>query len=149
MKVTGGVRRPPPHGPNTGNEPKVAIWTSGTPEQFLLHVCTAMHVCKQLGLETKEANAMMTLEAAYCKLDAAKVEYAKLAKSAKQKAKDLKDKEETPAPEGKKKAREPKEQADILAPDVIANAAALDAAKKACEPRRSKKQSLLFQWRHH
>ena len=40
--------------PNTGNELKVAIWTSGTPEQFLLHVCTAMHVCKQLGLATKE-----------------------------------------------------------------------------------------------
>ena len=32
--------------PNTGNELKVAIGTSGTPEQFLLHVRTAMHVCK-------------------------------------------------------------------------------------------------------
>ena len=41
--------------PNTGNELKVAIWASGTPEQFLLHVHTAMHVCKQLGLETEEA----------------------------------------------------------------------------------------------
>ena len=51
--------------PNTGNELKVAIWTSGTPGQFLLHVRTAMHICKQLGLETKEANAMMVLEAAY------------------------------------------------------------------------------------
>ena len=27
--------------PNTGNELKVAIWASGTPEQFLLHVRTA------------------------------------------------------------------------------------------------------------
>ena len=50
--------------PNTGNELKVAIWASGTPEQFLLHVRTAMHVCKQLGLETEEAKAMMALEAA-------------------------------------------------------------------------------------
>ena len=50
--------------PNTGSELKVAIWASGTPEQFLLHVRTAMHVCKQLGLETKEADAMMALEAA-------------------------------------------------------------------------------------
>ena len=74
--------------PNTGNELKVAIWASGTPEQFLLHVRTAMHVCKQLGLETKEADAMMALEAAYCKLDAAKAEYSKLAKDAKQNAKD-------------------------------------------------------------
>ena len=32
--------------PNTGNELKVAIWASGTPEQFLLHIHTAMHVCK-------------------------------------------------------------------------------------------------------
>ena len=45
-----------------------------------------MHVCKQLGLETEEANAMMALEAAYCKLDAAKAEYNKLSREAKQKA---------------------------------------------------------------
>ena len=57
---------------NTGNELKVAIRASRTPEQFLLHVCTALHICKQLGLQTKEADAMMALEAAYCKLDAAK-----------------------------------------------------------------------------
>ena len=50
--------------PNTRNELKLAVWASGTPEQFLLHVCTALHVCKQLGLETKEAGAMMALEAA-------------------------------------------------------------------------------------
>ena len=66
--------------PNTRNELKVAIWASGTPEQSLLHVRTAMHICKQLGLETKEANTMMVLEAAYCELDAAKAEYAKLRK---------------------------------------------------------------------
>eukprot|EP00804_Cyclotella_cryptica_P028380 CCRYP_016426-RA/>CCRYP_016426-RA protein AED:0.65 eAED:1.00 QI:0/-1/0/1/-1/1/1/0/79 len=29
--------------PNTGNELKVAIWASGTPEQFLLHVRSAIH----------------------------------------------------------------------------------------------------------
>ncbi len=57
---------------NTGNELKVAIWTSGTPKHFLLHVCSAMHVCKQLGLENEEVNALMALEAAYCNLDAAK-----------------------------------------------------------------------------
>ena len=32
--------------PNTRTELKVAIWASRTPEQFLLHVRTAMHVCK-------------------------------------------------------------------------------------------------------
>ena len=85
--------------PNTGNELKVTIWTSKTPEQFLLHVHTAMHVSKQLGLETKEADAMMALEAAYCKLYAAKAEYSKLTKEAKQKAKDVRDRDENPAPE--------------------------------------------------
>ncbi len=110
----------------------MAIWTSGTPEQFLLHVRTAMHVCRQLGLETKEANAMMALEAAYCKLDAAKAKYSKLAKEAKQKAKDVRDRDETPAPEGQKKAKELKDKTDNSASDIIANAAALDAAKKAC-----------------
>ena len=94
--------------PNTGTELKGAIWASGTPEQFLLHVHTAMHVCKQLGLETKEAEALMALEAAYDELDAAKAEYAKLAKDAKQKAKDNRDMDENPAPEGRKKAKEPK-----------------------------------------
>ena len=33
-----------------------SIYDGGTPEQFLLHVHTAMHVCKQIGLNTKEAN---------------------------------------------------------------------------------------------
>ena len=67
---------------NTGNELKEAIWASGTSKQFLLHVRTAMNVCKQLGLEDKEVNALVALEAVYCTLDAAKLEYAK----AKQKA---------------------------------------------------------------
>ncbi len=75
----------------------------------------------------------MVLEAAYCELDAAKAEYAKLAKSAKQKAKDLKDKEETLDPESKKKAKEPKKQADILAPDIITDTPTLATAKKACK----------------
>ena len=109
----------------------MAIWASGTPKQFLLHIWTALHVCKQLGLETQEADAMMVLEAAYCKLDAAKAEYAKLAKNTKQKAKDLKEKEETPAQKGKKNARESKEQAYILAPGGISNKPTLAAAKKA------------------
>ncbi len=80
--------------PNTGNELKVAIWAS---KQFLLHVRTALHVCKQLGLETEEADAMMVLEAAYYKLDAAKAEYNKLSRKAKQKAQD---RDDNPAPEG-------------------------------------------------
>ncbi len=30
--------------PNMGNKLKVAVWASGTPGQFLLHICTVMHV---------------------------------------------------------------------------------------------------------
>ena len=67
---------------------------------------TSLHTyASSLDIEAKVANAMMVLEAAYCKLDAVKVENAKLAKNAKQKAKEAKEKEETPALEGKKKAR--------------------------------------------
>ena len=43
--------------PDTGNKLKVAIWTSGTPKQFLLHVCTVIHMCKQMGLDTNFTNA--------------------------------------------------------------------------------------------
>ena len=124
--------------PNTKNELKVVIRASRTPQQFLLHVCTAIHVCKQLGPETKESDDMMALEAAYCKLDATKGEYA----NAKQKVKNSKKKEETPAPESRKKAKEPQEQADAQAPDIIADASTLAADKKVHkEPsRRSRKQ---------
>ena len=45
---------------------------------------TAVHVCKQIGLDTNYANAAMALEAAYCKLDAAKTEYAQLEKPTKE-----------------------------------------------------------------
>ena len=48
--------------PNMGNELKVAIWMSGTPEQFLLHVHTAVHMCNQIGLDTNYANAAMVLK---------------------------------------------------------------------------------------
>ena len=63
------------------------------------------------------------------KLDAAKREYSKLTKEAKQKARD---RDENPAPQNQKKAKDPKDKTDNLAPDVITDAAALDAAKKAC-----------------
>ena len=72
------------------NRFKVAIWSSWTPEQFLLHVGSAVHVCKQIGLDTNYANATIMLEAAYCKLDAMKTETLSW---------------QTPQKEGKKKER--------------------------------------------
>ena len=73
--------------PNMGNELKVAIWASGTPEQFLLHVHTAIHVCKQMGLDINFANAEKAVTAA--KLDAhlSKTEYAQVHSSQKRKNK--------------------------------------------------------------
>ncbi len=66
--------------PNAWNELNVAIWASRTSKQFLLHVHMAMHVCKQLGLETKELDATLAPEFAYEELEEAKAEYAKLTK---------------------------------------------------------------------
>ncbi len=93
-----------------------------------------MHVCKQLGLETKEADAMMALEAAYCNLDVAKAEYAE----AKQKAREAQEKDENLAPEGQKKTKDPKDKTDNSAPDITAETIALVAAKKAREEAQKK-----------
>jgi hypothetical protein len=34
--------------PHMGSEFKVTLWVSGTPEQFILHVRSAIHACKQM-----------------------------------------------------------------------------------------------------
>eukprot|EP00804_Cyclotella_cryptica_P004891 CCRYP_004940-RA/>CCRYP_004940-RA protein AED:0.36 eAED:0.84 QI:0/0/0/1/1/1/2/0/428 len=61
--------------PNLGNELKVAVWASGTPEQFLLHVRSAIHVCKQMGLDTDFAAAEKAVETAKIEAELAKQEY--------------------------------------------------------------------------
>eukprot|EP00804_Cyclotella_cryptica_P022218 CCRYP_017950-RA/>CCRYP_017950-RA protein AED:0.35 eAED:0.85 QI:0/0/0/1/0/0.5/2/139/459 len=61
--------------PNTGNELKVAVWASGTPEQFLLHVRSAIHACKQMGLDTDFAAAERAVETATFEAEVAKQEY--------------------------------------------------------------------------
>ena len=71
--------------PNTGNELKVAIWASGTPEQFLLHVCTAIHVCKQLGLDTNFDDAEKAVITVELEAKLAKTEYAQVRSSEKKK----------------------------------------------------------------
>jgi hypothetical protein len=57
-----------------GNELKVAIWASGTPKQFLLHVHTAIHVCKQMGLDTNFADAKKAVMTAKLDAEIAKME---------------------------------------------------------------------------
>eukprot|EP00804_Cyclotella_cryptica_P024682 CCRYP_001682-RA/>CCRYP_001682-RA protein AED:0.40 eAED:0.83 QI:0/0/0/1/1/1/2/0/439 len=61
--------------PNTGNELKVAVWASGTPEQFLLHVRSAIHACKQMGLDTDFAAAEKAVETTKIEAELAKQEY--------------------------------------------------------------------------
>ena len=37
--------------PSTKSEMSMAQWASGTQKQFLLHVCAAIHTCKQMELD--------------------------------------------------------------------------------------------------
>ena len=47
---------------NMENELKVAVWASRTPEQFVLHVCSTIHVRKQMGLDSNFADAKKGFE---------------------------------------------------------------------------------------
>jgi len=69
--------------PNTGNELKVAVWASGTPEQFVLHVRSAIHACKQMGLDANFAEAEQTVTHTELEAELAKTEYVKLRNSEK------------------------------------------------------------------
>eukprot|EP00804_Cyclotella_cryptica_P031002 CCRYP_013583-RA/>CCRYP_013583-RA protein AED:0.44 eAED:1.00 QI:0/0/0/1/1/1/2/0/395 len=71
--------------PNTGNKLKVAVWASGTPEQFLLHVRSAIHVCKQIGLDMSFADAEKAVKTAKLNAEIAKEEYTQLRHSEKKK----------------------------------------------------------------
>ena len=64
--------------PNTGNELKVAIWASGTPEQFLLHVRSAIHVCKTMGLDTACEEAARSVETATMDVEITSGDYAQM-----------------------------------------------------------------------
>ena len=95
--------------PNTGNELKVAVWASGTPEQFVLHIRSAIHACKQMGLDAKFAETEQTVINAELEAELAKSEYVKLRNSEKKKNKGNK-------PEGSK--------SEVTNPDSEALAAA-------------------------
>ena len=71
--------------PNTGNELKVAVWVSGTPEQFVLHVRSAIHLCKQMGLDANFAEAKQTVVHSELEAELAEEEYVKLCNSDKKK----------------------------------------------------------------
>ena len=70
--------------PHTGNKLKVAIWASGTPEQFLLHVHTNIPTCKQMALDANFKKAKVALESVNLDLDIAKSEFSSKKKKAKE-----------------------------------------------------------------
>ena len=60
--------------PNTGNELKVAVWASRTPEWFLLHICSTIHTSKQMGLDTDFTEAEKAVINAELHAELAKME---------------------------------------------------------------------------
>ena len=61
--------------PYTRNELKVAIWASGTPEQFLVFIHTAAHAWKQMRLDADFKEAKVALKSAILDFDIARSEY--------------------------------------------------------------------------
>ena len=57
---------------------RVVLWASGTPEQFILHVCSAIHACKQMEHDVKFINAEEAVATAKLDLEIKKEEYAKV-----------------------------------------------------------------------
>ena len=96
--------------PNTVNELKVAVWASGTPEQFVLHVRSAIHTCKQMGLDANFVEAEQTVINAELKAKLAKTEYVKLCSSERKKNKGNK-------PEGRSEGN----KSEITNPDSLSS----------------------------
>ena len=72
---------------HTGNVLKVAIWVSGTPDKFLLHILTVIHAYKQIGLGANFASAKKALKTANRDMGFTKMEYTHLIRSKKKKSK--------------------------------------------------------------
>jgi len=73
--------------PNTGSELKVALWASGTPEQFILHVRSAIHACKQMEHDVEFLNAKEAVAMAILDLDIRQEKYAQVRTSERKKNK--------------------------------------------------------------
>jgi hypothetical protein len=69
------------------SELKVALWASGSPEQFILHVCSAIHACKQMENDVKFLNAKEAIATVTLDLDIRKEEYAQVRNSERKKNK--------------------------------------------------------------
>jgi hypothetical protein len=70
-----------------GSELKVTLWASGTPEQFILHVRSAIHTCKQMEHDVKFSRAEEAVTNAILDLEIKKEEYAQVHSSERKKTK--------------------------------------------------------------
>jgi hypothetical protein len=67
--------------PHMGSKLKVALWASGTPEQFILHVRSAIYACKQMEHDVKFLNAEEAVVNATPDLEIKKDEYVQVCSS--------------------------------------------------------------------
>ena len=70
----------------------MAQWTSGTPEQFLLHVQAAIYTCKQMELDIYFSRAQEAVTTEELSLDVAKETDVQVCTSKKQNQMEIKEK---------------------------------------------------------
>ena len=99
-----------------GSELKVTLWASVTPEQFILHVRSAIHACKQMEHDVKFLNAKEPVATANLDLDIRKEEYAQVHNS-----------------EKKKNKGNPGESVPAASESLVAAKSAYEKAKQAVE----------------
>jgi hypothetical protein len=75
-----------------GSELKVVHWASGTPEQFILHVRSAIHACRQMEHDVKFLNAEEAVATANIDLEIKKDKYAQVCNSESKKNKGIQEK---------------------------------------------------------
>ena len=66
---------------------KVTLWASGTPEQFILHVCSMIHTCKQMKHDVKYSNAKEAVATVLLNLEITKDEYVQVCNQERKKTK--------------------------------------------------------------
>ena len=99
-----------------GSELKVALWASGTPKQFVLHVRSAIHACKQMEHDVKYLNAQEAVTMVNLDLDIKMEEYAQV-----------------PTLEKKKNKGNPGEGIPAASKSLVAAKTAYEKAKQAVE----------------
>ena len=96
-----------------GSELKVVLWASGTPEQFILYVCSAIHTCKQMEHDVTFINAKEAVATAKLDLEIKQEEYVQVCNL-----------------ERKKNKRNPGESMPVASESLVAAKTAYDTANR-------------------